>query len=37
MSGVEATAHEAIAEQQVKREAEIIDDYTMELIEEGVL
>lgn len=37
MSAVEYGTHEAVQDMELKREAEIIDDYTMELIEEGVL
>lgn len=37
MSSVEYGTREAVYDMQLKREAEIIDDYTMELIEEGVL
>lgn len=37
MSAVEYGTREAVQDMELKREAEIIDDYTMELIEEGVL
>lgn len=37
MSAVEYGTREAVADMELKREAEIIDDYTLELIEEGVL
>lgn len=37
MSAVEYGAREAVQDMELKREAEIIDDYTMKLIEEGVL
>lgn len=37
MSTVEYGTREAVQDMELKREAEIIDDYTLELIEEGVL
>ena len=37
MSAVEYGTREAVQDMELKREAEIIDDYTLELIEEGVL
>lgn len=37
MSAVEYGTREAVNDMELKREAEIIDDYTLELIEEGVL
>lgn len=37
MSTVEYGTREAVNDMELKREAEIIDDYTLELIEEGVL
>ena len=37
MSTVEYGTREAVNDMELKREAEIIDDYTLELIEKGVL
>lgn len=37
MSAVEYGTREAVNDMELKREAEIIDDYTLELITEGVL
>ena len=37
MSSVEYGTREAVYDIQLRRESEIIDDYTMALIEEGVL
>lgn len=37
MSEVEYGTREAVNEMELKRETEIIDDYTLELITEGVL
>ena len=37
MSAVEYGTREAVNEMELKRETEIIDDYTLELITEGVL
>lgn len=37
MSAVEYGTREAVQDMELRREAEIIDDYTLELIEEGVL
>lgn len=37
MSAVEYGTREAVNDMELKRETEIIDDYTLELITEGVL
>ena len=37
MSAVEYGTREAVNDMEIKREAEIVDEYTLELIEEGVL
>lgn len=37
MSEVEYGTRGAVQDMELRREAEIIDDYTLELIEEGVL
>lgn len=37
MSAVEYGTREAVNDMELKRETEIIDDYTLELIAEGVL